>query len=138
MIASAIARRVSRLARAACRAREASSGISRSPKHSAREKKRSAISRDPSRSSFLRTSYATIEGKKMSAEPSRHCANSAAFFPALKYSIHPEESTTKRSEALGVVTVFILPLHAFGDAAQLLDRARPMQAHDAIEEIDLQ
>ena len=36
-----------------------------------------------------------------------------------------------------MVTIFILPFHAFGHTAELLDGARPSEANDAIDDIDL-
>src|SRR5208337_1613253 len=54
------------------------------------------------------------------------------------YSTQPEESTTTRSEALGVITVFVLPLHALGDAAKFLDGAGALEADGAVQDVDLE
>src|SRR5689334_7448912 len=53
-------------------------------------------------------------------------------------STQPEESTIASLESLGVVTIFIFPLHAFCDAAELFDRARAMQPDRPVQNINLE
>ncbi|HET6931107.1 MAG TPA: hypothetical protein VFI45_12360, partial [Candidatus Acidoferrum sp.] len=50
----------------------------------------------------------------------------------------PEESTIASLESLGVVTIFIFPLHALCDAPELFDRARAMQTDRPVQNVDLE
>ena len=44
----------------------------------------------------------------------------------------------KNLKAVGVVTILILPAHAFCKTAKLLQRPRPMNPDVAIEQVDLE
>src|SRR5260370_30807439 len=69
---------------------------------------------------------------------SRYFANASALGPLPRNSTQPEESTTYRSEPLGVVTVLILPLHALGDSAKIFYGPRPIYAYRSVEHVNLQ
>src|SRR5580704_4462982 len=43
-----------------------------------------------------------------------------------------------RSESFGVVTVFFLPFHAFGDASEVLNGARFGETNSPLKDVDIQ
>src|SRR6267378_1365810 len=77
-----------------------------------------------------------MDGSRTASGFSRYFPKASAFDPPPRNSTHPEESTTKRLKPLGVVTVFILPFHTFGDSAQLLDGARLAEANRPVQDIN--
>src|ERR1700747_1397744 len=79
-----------------------------------------------------------MAGTRISRSPYKYTANNSALGSAAMYSSHPEESTTTASEALGMVTIIVFPLHPLSCAAQLLYGAGAMQANRSIEYIRLQ
>src|SRR5258708_6073543 len=54
------------------------------------------------------------------------------------YSSQPEESMTIDLESVGVVTIDVLPLHAFRRAAKAFQRPRRMNAQRTVQNVHLQ
>src|ERR1700730_11741966 len=74
------------------------------------------------------TSQRTITGTK-SKGARKYASNRSALVSAVKYSSHPEESTTTASESISSVTIGILPLHPFFDSAQILKGSRAVEVN---------
>src|SRR6266576_1990010 len=70
--------------------------------------------------------------------PCKAAPNASAFSSPVMYSSQPEESTSTSSEAVIPVAIVILPFHAFGDSAQLLDGARLAEANRPVQDINVQ
>src|SRR5882724_8875165 len=79
-----------------------------------------------------------MDGRSTASGFSRNFPKASAFGPPPRNSTHPEESTTKRSEPLSVVTIFILPFHAFANSAQFLNRARPAEPNGPVQNVNVQ
>src|ERR1700737_1203932 len=79
-----------------------------------------------------------MDGSRTASEFSRYFPKASAFGPPPRNSTHPEESTTKRLKPLGVVTIFILPFHAFAHSPQFLDGARLAEANRPVQGINVQ
>src|SRR5579863_9830132 len=77
-------------------------------------------------SKTLRTSQSTNAGTTIRDWSRKYCAKLSALESAVMYSSQPEESITIESEAVGVVTVDILPLHAFRRSSQAFQSPRRM------------
>src|SRR5207245_3647240 len=67
---------------------------------------------------------------------SMYGAKSSALVSSVTYSSQPEESTRMTLEALGVVTVVVFPLHAYGHTAKFGNRQRRLDPNAPIALID--
>src|SRR5712672_504927 len=79
-----------------------------------------------------------MDGSNTASGSSRYFPKASAFGPPPRNSTHPEESTTKRLKPLGVITILVLPLHAFGNSFQFSDGARLAELDGSVQDVNIQ
>src|SRR5882672_11002112 len=68
----------------------------------------------------------------------KYGSNNAFLVSAVRYSSHPEESTSTRSETVIALTVGILPLDSFRDSSKVAHASRGMNSYCSVEYVHLQ